>query len=436
MLSNEKVYGGNGNYYNLCDHYWEEGSCTEGLSCIICGAVSSYAPGHQWIDATCATAKTCDLCGTTEGEAQGHSYEGVVTEPDCTHAGFTTYTCTACGDIYYDDYVAPLGHETYSYSFANGVHSLTCSLCGVTENMTSTDGKQFKFNTASPALAVDIVMNIAVTLPAGFTNPYMVVEFNGTTTTLNDYTIDQSNGRCVFAFPGINPQVMGDTFVATLYADVDGVQVTVELEYSMLKYINSQLKKSTISDALRTALSDLVMYGEANQVYEGYKTDALLSSLLEDAAKENLTPSTFVNLDAGYNQMAITGTAHSSIDLKGVSMALGSKIMVRMTVYCADPSAYTVKVTINGEDHLYPVSQLPLAAGYTDRYVLEFDQIRATQFGEVITFSFLDADGNQLGRTLTYSVYTYVQKNQGSANANLANLLKAIYNYGESVKNI
>ena len=47
-----------------------------------------------------------------------------------------------------------------------------------------------------------------------------------------------------------------------------------------------------------------------------------------------------------------------------------------------------------------------------------------------------DADGNQLGRTLTYSVYTYVQKNQGSANANLANLLKAIYNYGESVKNI
>jgi hypothetical protein len=398
VLSKDKVYGGNGHYYNDCEHYWEGGSCSEGISCIICGAVSSFAPGHEWQEATCTVPQMCSVCGAIEGD--------------------------------------PLGHESYSYSFANGVHSLTCSLCGVTENMTSTDGKQFKFNTASPALAVDIVMNIAVTLPAGFTNPYMVVEFNGTTTTLNDYTIDQSNGRCVFAFPGINPQVMGDTFVATLYADVDGVQVTVELEYSMLKYINSQLKKSTISDALRTALSDLVMYGEANQVYEGYKTDALLSSLLEDAAKENLTPRTFVNLDAGYNQMAITGTAHSSIDLKGVSMALGSKIMVRMTVYCADPSAYTVKVTINGEDHLYPVSQLPLAAGFTDRYVLEFDQIRATQFGEVITFSFQDAEGNQLGRTLTYSVYTYVQKNQGSANANLANLLKAIYNYGESVKNI
>ena len=394
-----------------------------------------------------------------------HQYTaGEVVAPTCTANGYTVYTCGICGDSYYDDevdalghawtdatYTAPktcsicgetegeaLGHEAYTYSFdrVNNIHNFTCVACGETVTKAATDGQKFAFNTAAPTLSVDIVMNIAVTLPAGFTNPYMVVEFNGTTTTLNDYTIDQSNGRCVFAFPGINPQVMGDTFVATLYADVDGVQVTVELEYSMLKYINSQLKKSTISDALRTALSDLVMYGEANQVYEGYKTDALLSSLLEDAAKENLTPSTFVNLDAGYNQMAITGTAYSSIDLKGVTMALGSKIMVRMTVYCADPSAYTVKVTINGEDHLYPVSQLPLAAGYTDRYVLEFDQIRATQFGEVITFSFLDADGNQLGRTLTYSVYTYVQKNQGSANANLANLLKAIYNYGESVKNI
>ena len=363
------------------------------------------------------------------------SYTGkITTAATCTTDGVKTFTCS-CGDSY-TEVIPATGHASYTYAYDKtaATHNFTCTKCG--ETVTKAAEAKFAFNTASPALAVDIVMNIAVTLPAGFESPYMVVEFNGTTTTLNDYTIDQSNGRCVFAFPGINPQVMGDTFVATLYADVDGVQVTVELEYSMLKYINSQLKKSTISDALRTALSDLVMYGEANQVYEGYKTDALLSSLLEDAAKENLTPSTFVNLDAGYNQMAITGTAHSSIDLKGVSMALGSKIMVRMTVYCADPSAYTVKVTINGEDHLYPVSQLPLAAGYTDRYVLEFDQIRATQFGEVITFSFLDADGNQLGRTLTYSVYTYVQKNQGSANANLANLLKAIYNYGESVKNI
>ena len=388
-------------------------------------------------------------------------YEAVVTAPTCTTAGYTTYTCS-CGDSYVDDEVAALGHTmseatctapatcsvcgategaalghasyTYAYDKTAATHNFTCTKCG--ETVTKAAEAKFAFNTASPALAVDIVMNIATTIPAGFEKPYMVVEFNGTTTTLTDYTINETNGRYVFAFPGINPQIMGDTFVATLYAYVDGIQVSVNLEYSMLKYLDSQLKKLTEASTLRTALSDLIMYGDANQVYEGYKTDALLSTLLSDASKANLDPSTFPGLDESYNKQVTAGVKDANIDLKGVTMALGSKIMVRMTVFCADAAAYTVKVTINGEDFLYPVSELALAAGYTDRYVVEFDQIRATQFGEEITFSFLDADGNQVGRTLTYTVYTYVQKNQAADNENLVNLLKAIYNYGESVKNI
>ena len=365
-----------------------------------------------------------------------HSYQAVVTAPTCTEAGYTTYTCSTCGDSYVADEVAALGHASYTYAYDKtaATHTFTCTKCG--ETVTKSAEAKFGFNTASPALAVDIVMNIATTIPAGFSDPYMVVEFNGTTTTLTDYTIDASNGRYVFAFPGINPQTMGDTFVATLCATYEGVEVSVGLNYSMVKYINSQLKKLTEASTLRTALSDLVMYGDANQVYESYKTDALLSTLLEDAAKANLDPSTFPGLDESYNKQATAGVKDANIDLKGVTMALGSKVMVRMTVFCADPNAYTVKATINGEDFLYPVSELSLAAGYTDRYVVEFDQIRATQFGEVITFSFLDAAGNQVGRTLEYTVYSYVQKNQNVDNESLVNLLQAIYNYGESVKNI
>ena len=369
------------------------------------------------------------------GDVHKHSYKAVVTAPTCTAEGYTTYTCS-CGDSYVSNKVPALGHASYTYAYDKtaATHNFTCTLCG--ETVTKAAEAKFAFNTASPALAVDIVMNIATTIPAGFEKPYMVVEFNGTTTTLTEYTINETNGRYVFAFPGINPQIMGDTFVATLYAYVDGIQVSVNLEYSMLKYLDSQLKKLTEASTLRTALSDLVMYGDANQVYEGYKTDALLSTLLSDASKANLDPSTFPGLDESYNKQVTAGVKDANIDLKGVTMALGSKIMVRMTVFCADAAAYTVKVTINGEDFLYPVSELALAAGYTDRYVVEFDQIRATQFGEEITFSFLDADGNQVGRTLTYTVYTYVQKNQAADNENLVNLLKAIYNYGESVKNI
>ena len=39
-----------------------------------------------------------------------HSYTAEVTAPTCTAGGFTTYTCTGCGDSFVDDPVGPLGH--------------------------------------------------------------------------------------------------------------------------------------------------------------------------------------------------------------------------------------------------------------------------------------------------------------------------------------
>ena len=74
---------------------------------------------HSWSDATCTEPQKC-ACGETQGEALGHSYESVVTAPDCTNGGYTTYTC-ACGDTYTDDATDALGH-----TFAEG----TCSVCG------------------------------------------------------------------------------------------------------------------------------------------------------------------------------------------------------------------------------------------------------------------------------------------------------------------
>ncbi len=40
-----------------------------------------------------------------------HNYKAVVTEPTCTEEGYTTYTCTICGDSYTALYTVALGHE-------------------------------------------------------------------------------------------------------------------------------------------------------------------------------------------------------------------------------------------------------------------------------------------------------------------------------------
>ena len=77
-------------------------------------------------DPTCTeagyTTYTCS-CGDTyradEVAASGHSYSAKVTDPTCTEAGYTTYTCS-CGDNYVGSITEPKGH-----SFKDGI----CSDC-------------------------------------------------------------------------------------------------------------------------------------------------------------------------------------------------------------------------------------------------------------------------------------------------------------------
>ena len=65
-----------------------------------------------------------------------HQYTSTVTSPTCTAQGYTTHTCSICGDSYKDSYTAALGHN-YSYAAttkpttsAAGVLTGTCSRCG------------------------------------------------------------------------------------------------------------------------------------------------------------------------------------------------------------------------------------------------------------------------------------------------------------------
>ena len=63
-----------------------------------------------------------------------HDYKATVTAPTCDSAGYTTYTCSICGDSYTTDNVAPLGHDykttvTASTCTADGYTTYTCSVC-------------------------------------------------------------------------------------------------------------------------------------------------------------------------------------------------------------------------------------------------------------------------------------------------------------------
>ena len=68
--------------------------------------------------------------------ALGHSYSSTVTAPSCTDMGYTTHTCSICGESYVDNYTNALGHAygdtEYIWNSDNRevTASKTCLRCG------------------------------------------------------------------------------------------------------------------------------------------------------------------------------------------------------------------------------------------------------------------------------------------------------------------
>lgn len=87
----------------------------------------------------CVNGVICAYCQTVVKEALGHSYETVVTDPTCTEGGYTTYTCTVCGESHIADEVEPLGHSWSAWEVTvpatctePGEEFCSC-ICGLTQ---------------------------------------------------------------------------------------------------------------------------------------------------------------------------------------------------------------------------------------------------------------------------------------------------------------
>jgi len=97
--------------------------------------VTVDALGHTaGADADCTNAQTCTVCGTELVAALGHDYETEVTDPTCTAGGYTTYTCTVCGDSYIDNYIDAQGHTAGEVVIENEIDA-DCVNAGKYDNV-------------------------------------------------------------------------------------------------------------------------------------------------------------------------------------------------------------------------------------------------------------------------------------------------------------
>ena len=136
----------------------EAGGYDEVVYCTVCGeelsreaktvaALGHDVSHHEAKAATCTEIgwneyDTCSRCDYSTYEAipaLGHNYTATVTAPTCTEQGYTTYTCSRCGDSYADSYVDALGHETELRNAAEAncteagyTGDLVCTRCGET----------------------------------------------------------------------------------------------------------------------------------------------------------------------------------------------------------------------------------------------------------------------------------------------------------------
>lgn len=156
-----------GNYTDMLSHNYITSStaptCTErGYTVHICSQcgnsyVDNYtdALGHsygKWTITTPATVttsgtemRTCAICNdvqtqdipATDFAECTHDYTDKVTAPTCTEQGYTTHTCSQCGDSYVDTYTAALGHSYGEWAITvqatantDGRRERSCFRCG------------------------------------------------------------------------------------------------------------------------------------------------------------------------------------------------------------------------------------------------------------------------------------------------------------------
>ena len=138
-------------YTSPLGHSWDKGTlvtnatCTgEGVMeyrCTRCGCHrldADPADGHiPGAPATCTDPQLCTRCGAVLEKALGHDYKSEVTAPTCTEMGYTTNTCSRCGDTNKSNYTEPAGHKPSDWIIdkepttdSEGSKHKECTVCG------------------------------------------------------------------------------------------------------------------------------------------------------------------------------------------------------------------------------------------------------------------------------------------------------------------
>ena len=290
----------------------------------------------------------------------------------------------------------------------------------------------------SLTLGNTLTMTYKVLLPEGYTSEKMVFEFYNDDIKGYD-TVEVLNGnynnttkRYEFAFTGINPQRMNDTLKAKMYAkDANGNEVIYSVDdYSVAMYCNALLSSEANKDGKYTKLiASLVAYGTASQKYMNYRTDTLVSSIVDAGAADDYTAQ-LAAVQAVNNRIPGTG-----VTIKAKSLVLTNAFAIRVKfVLDSDASIDDVYFTVNSDSTHYKEFKQSMLSDGTVCYYFDYTGLNASELDDAFTFTAHTGTGT--GDALTYNANTYlngmykVLTDRGDTTSALYEIVTALFNYG------
>ena len=275
-------------------------------------------------------------------------------------------------------------------------------------------------------------------LQGKYHDPYLVVTQGGNVTKLTEYVVDGND--LVFIYR-VAPHMIGEVAMVAPHAFcVNGKDVMgVNTEYSVAQYCYNMLSKNEYAGSqyatFRRLLVDILRYGDAAQLYVGYKPAELASRNLTSAQK---AMGTDVNVAMTYNSVKEQNykTVNSSeawATIEKAALYLEAAVNVQFKFRANGPYDLRVVITDNAACTnvigSYPASALQMDGGL---YYVNVDALNAGQMKKTIYATVMKGD-KKVSNTYRYSIESYAASMKGK-NAKLDMLLDAMMRYGNSAE--
>lgn len=369
-----------------------------------------------------------------------HTYETVVTAPTCTKQGYTTHTCTLCGDCYVDRYKNALDHNLSEWvtvkeptTIEEGEQERVCKRegCSYKETETLPVIPLWDVPYASMTLGNELAMNFAFAKGnvsdwdgcyAQITKTYADGREVTKVIPRSEWTsasIMAADDHFVISFNGIAAKEMCDTFYVTIY-NAAGEPLSERRAETVLAYANRCLDNYKNDPVTRTMLVDMLTYGAAAQELFNYNMDKLANAGLTEEQKNWATASVIMenSLLRGKNYV-------------GSSLVLEQQILMMMAFSNVTEGMYAEVQFVNHyNENVHVAAEMTVDGGFG---IVRIDQIVVADARIPVTVTVYNADGSVHG-SATDSVESYIERVSSKEPTN-AELYEKILMFADSSYN-